>query len=476
MCKRTLATAACLFLAIPSAAQEATRSATATATLVTIYSSARYDEFDASKLMKGNLSQIPGLAIIQQRRTLELNEGESIVNLPDIAASADFSTLSLRPVSADAFKVLSQSLVEAAGDPDSLLRRAIGHEVIINRKASPLGDHGRAPETTNAKLLAFDQNQLVIETGNHQLPIQIIPRNADIGEIKLMADSAAPTAPSALSARISSAKSGAQEALLSYHATGITWHADCDVLLRDESKASFSSTITILNRTGGSFENARINLIGAATGLNLTVASRRIADDLAKQIYSLPQPVSIPPEAAHRVTLADAANLPCQSVLACAPADYAQNPLLASTYLAIENTSKNGLGLSLPSGRIRVTRQADANAAPILLANEVMSAAAPNDLILLRLGPPSQVRITRELKEHVDTDRSATLQVIQVTIHNPTDRAQKVVLVEPRPAAGSEILEKSDEFQMQSQGLVFTTQVPANGEKVISYTLRRPAQ
>src|SRR5205823_2124737 len=169
---------------------------------------------------------------------------------------------------------------------------------------------------------------------------------------------------------------------------------------------------------------------------------------------------------------ADAANVSCQTILACTPADYAQNPLLASTYLAIENTSKNGLGLSLPTGRIRVTRQTDANAAPILMANDVLPAAAPNDLILLRLGPPSQVRITRELKEHVDTDRSATLQMIQVTIHNPTDRAQKIILVEPRPAAASEILEKSDAFQMQSQGVVFTTQAPANGEKVLSYTLR----
>jgi len=116
MCKRTLV-AACLLLSIPISAQEAKPPATAPATLLTIYSSARYDEFDASRLMKGNLNQISGLAIIQQRRTLELNEGESVVNLPDIATGADFSTLSLRPASADAFKVLSQSLVDAASDP-----------------------------------------------------------------------------------------------------------------------------------------------------------------------------------------------------------------------------------------------------------------------------------------------------------------------------------------------------------------------
>src|SRR5207253_55316 len=224
----------------------------------------------------------------------ELNEGESVIHLPDIAPSADFSTLTLRPASVDAFKVLSQSLVEAANDPDSLLRRAIGHEVIINRKAPPLVDHARTPETTNAKLLAFDQNQLVVETANRQLPVQIIPRNAEIAEIKLMADSAAPTTRPALSARVFSPKSGPNDAILTYHTSGITWHADYDILLFEQSKARFTSSITILNRTGASFDDARVNLIAVAPATNLSTASRRLAEDLGKHVYSLGQPLSLP--------------------------------------------------------------------------------------------------------------------------------------------------------------------------------------
>src|SRR5258706_13514992 len=101
-----------------------------------------------------------------------------------------------------------------------------------------------------------------------------------------MADGAAPTPRSALSARISSTKGGAHEAILTYHATGITWHADYDILLHDESKARLAGTITILNRTGGSFDDARVNLIAAAQGTNLTAASRFIAHTEANTIYS----------------------------------------------------------------------------------------------------------------------------------------------------------------------------------------------
>src|SRR5438874_1058664 len=148
--------------------------------------------------------------------------------------------------------------------------------------AAAFAQQGDPPAGGAGTLLTINQSQIVVETNNRQLPVQIIPRNAEIAEIKLMADSAAPTTRPALSARISSAKGGAQEAIVTYHASGMSWHADYDVLLRDGSQGSFAGTITVLNRTGGSFENARINLIGAAPGLNLTVASRRIADDVAK--------------------------------------------------------------------------------------------------------------------------------------------------------------------------------------------------
>ncbi|HEV8605987.1 MAG TPA: DUF4139 domain-containing protein [Tepidisphaeraceae bacterium] len=445
------------------------------ALLLTIYSSARFDEFDVAKTMK--TGQVPGLAVVQQRRTLDLQEGENNIHLADVATTADFSSLSLRPAAPDAFKVLSQSLAEQLTEPDALLRRAVGHEIIINRKPPALADRVRTPETINAKLLAFDQQQLVVESGNRQLPVQIIPRNSEIAEIKLMADSSAATTRPALSARITSAKGGPQEAVLTYHASGFSWHADYDILLReDQSKVNFASAITILNRSGSSFDDARINLIAAAPGANLNVASRRFAEETGKVVYLLPQPVSLPADAAHRVAFVDAANVGCQMVLACGAADYGRSPALATSYLAIENSSKNGLGRSFPAGRVRVSSQASQTAAPALLADDVLPAIAQGEPILLRLGATSQITVKRELEERRDTDRATFLQTIRITLRNPADQPQRILLIEPRPNSGAQIIDKSDDVQVQSQTMIFTANVPASGEKAISYSVRRPAQ
>lgn len=455
-----------LLLVFLFAQEEAKPAVAPPTTVVTIHSALKPGEFDVADLMKRNAKQIPGMAIVQQRRTLELNEGETTLSLPMIASAADFSTLSLRPASGDGFRVLNQSLIAPAANPDELLRRAVGHDIIINRKAPLIADHARTPETINAKLLSFDDKQLVVETNNRQLPLQIVPRNSEIAEIKLFAGSAAPTTQPAVSARIAADKAGPQEAILSYHTHGITWHADYEIVLgEDQSKAGLTSNITILNRSGTSLDDARINLI----------ASGR-AGAAGQAVYALPQTVSLPAEAAQRVPLLDTANPNCQIILACGPGDYGRSPAFASSYLAIENSSKNNLGRSMPPGRVRIYKQSTADAAPALLAEDTLPPIAQNDLVLIRLGAASQVTAKREVNERFDTDKTAANQTIQITLRNRSDQAQKIVLIEPRPAPAHRILDKSMEFENQSQSMLFRIDLPANGEKVVSYTTRRPAQ
>ena len=445
-------------LLVMGAASALAEEAKAQATAITIYSSARIDDFDTTALLKGEAKQVPGMAMVQQRRTFELNEGETTVQLVGLASTGDFSTLSLRPAEVDGFKVLGQTLVGPSADPDSMLRRAVGHEIIINRKAPPIAERARTPETINARLLAFDQNQLVVETNNRQLPIQIIPRSADIAEIKLMADSAPTHA--TVSARLNS-KGGTQEGILTYQASGMTWHADYELMLSDDqSKAHLISAITLINRSGTAFDDARVNL-----------AFLRSA---SKESYLLPQAVSLAADAAQRVALLDAREVSCQTILAAAPADYSHMPAFACTYLAIENSSRNHLGRALPAGSLRVIRNSDAGAA--LVGSETLGALEVDDVMLVRLGQASPVTVKREISERMDNDKAAANQTIVLTVRNRGDQAQKIVLVEPRPAASSKVIEKSDEFHMQSQLLLFKIDIPASGEKVISYTVRQPAQ
>src|ERR1044071_6658493 len=59
---------------------------------LSIYSTANPESFDATQILKKG--KAPGHALIQQRRTLDLQEGENLYDLPDLPPTADFSTLS----------------------------------------------------------------------------------------------------------------------------------------------------------------------------------------------------------------------------------------------------------------------------------------------------------------------------------------------------------------------------------------------
>src|SRR2546429_9542245 len=101
MC-RFIAVALWLPFAAAAFAQQGDPPAGGAGTLLTIYSSARFDEFDALNLMKGGQNLIPGMVIVQQRRTFELKEGEPVIHLPDIAPTADFSPPTFRTPSIEA--------------------------------------------------------------------------------------------------------------------------------------------------------------------------------------------------------------------------------------------------------------------------------------------------------------------------------------------------------------------------------------
>jgi hypothetical protein len=170
----------------------------------------------------------------------------------------------------------------------------------------------------------------------------------------------------------------------------------------------------------------------------------------------------------------DVPEVQCRTVLACSAGDYSRSPTFAATYLAIENSSKNNLGRALPAGRVRVIRNSEATSP--LVADEILPALAAEDLMLVRIGQPSQVSVKREIVERLDAEKATVHEIIHLTLGNRSEQAQKILLAEPRPAASAQVIEKSDEFQIQSQLLLFAVDVPAGGQKSVSYTVRRVAQ
>src|SRR5258706_13889395 len=118
------------------------------------------------------------------------------------------------------------------------------------------------PETIEAKLLAFTPEQLVLETNNKQLPVQMIPRNHDITEIKLFELKTGLITKPTLVWKLNTDKAGDHEVLVSYQTDNITWRADYMLTLNaNETAADISCWATVVNQSGVSYPDASVKLV-----------------------------------------------------------------------------------------------------------------------------------------------------------------------------------------------------------------------
>jgi hypothetical protein len=82
----------------------------------------------------------------------------------------------------------------------------------------------------------------------------------------------------------------------------------------------------------------------------------------------------------------------------------------------------------------------------------------------------------QEVDRRLDDQRLSAFVTNQISLRNAGEQQHRVLLIEPTPDGAWEIIEKSDGYQKLSQGIIFAVDVPARGEKIVSYTMRRPAQ
>src|SRR5688500_15610823 len=180
-----------LLCAGPIMAQDALKPDDASKFSLTIYSTADPATFDPQSLARERQMdpnyKIPGFGVVREVRRLPLEQGQNTVKFSDVAAGIDPTTASFKSLTTPHnTSHLEQNFEYDVVSRDKLLEKYLGRNVIINRKQAPMpGDRTRMPETIEARLLAFTPDQLVLQTNNKQLPVQIIPRNEDVSEIKL---------------------------------------------------------------------------------------------------------------------------------------------------------------------------------------------------------------------------------------------------------------------------------------------------
>jgi hypothetical protein len=194
------------------------------------------------------------LALVQDRRDIEVKGGRQRIEFQDVSAQIRPETASL---TAGDISIVEQNFDFDLLTPGKLMEKAVGHEVTIVRVSPATGAETREQAevlaTNGGVVLKIGQRIEVLRDDG--LPVRVIfdkvPENLR----------ARPT----LSVTIIGAHAGTRPATLSYLTPGLGWRADYVALYNEgDSKIDVQGWVTLTNSSGVTYDNARTLLVAGS--------------------------------------------------------------------------------------------------------------------------------------------------------------------------------------------------------------------
>lgn len=478
-------------------------------TSITIYSSASPGGVDVGQMGQRNMygwngQPVPGYAVVRDVRSLTLAKGRGEVRFTDVASQIDPTTVSFTSLTDPSASVLEQNYQFDLVSPDKLLNRFIDSKITVNVR------NGDQIETVEGTLLSSTGGTLVLKFGDGRIRM-----------LSGMTDISFPKLPDGLITRptlvwdVKSEVGGDQDVRVGYQTQGITWWADYNLVYSDGKDANHGlldvgSWVTILNQSGGSYNDATLKLVAGDVHRaprpmdnrypRLEERSLMSGDaELGFQekaffeyhLYTLGRPATIPDNSTKQVELFPTARgVPCEKVMVYDGAGDAwwgytsvltdpsigpQSKTDVDVYLRFENSKAQGMGMPLPAGRIRVSKLDSADESLEFIGEDVIGHTPRDEQVLVKLGKAFDVvgeRIQSDFR--VDSTRKYMEETFEIKLRNRKEESVKVIIEEHMNRwSGWEITKQDLESRkIDSRTVRFDVELKPGEEKSVKYTVR----
>ena len=486
----------------------ATRADEPVANSLTIYSSVQPGAVPAEMYRNGGQSgaAVPGYAVVRHERDIELKAGRNEVRFTDVAGLIDPTTVSFQSLTdPKGTRVVEQNFQFDLVSTDKLLHKFIDRNIAVEQV------RGEKVETFGGTLLSTSGGLVLRQ---------------DDGSVRVVNHSSGitlPNLPGGLITRptlvwdVSAGKKGNHVARVAYQTTGITWWADYNLTYSEGSdanscKLNVGAWVSILNQSGASYPDAKIKLIAgdvhrapAAPAAAGALAKRRMAEEARADadgfqeksffeyhLYTLGRQSTLPDNSTKQIELFPSVNgVPCEKTLVYYGQDgmyysFGPNPYIdrnfgvtgnkkVDTYLGFKNSQENGMGVPMPSGRVRVSKLDTADGSLEFIGEDRIDHTPRNEKILLKLGSAFDVvGERRQVDFKIDTARNTMTEEIEVKIRNRKEEPVKVIVKENlyRWTNWKIIAANQDYEKQDARTIHFPVTVPADKEVIVRYTVK----
>ncbi|HET9949515.1 MAG TPA: hypothetical protein VFQ22_11380, partial [Longimicrobiales bacterium] len=384
-------------------------------------------------------------ALVREVRTLDLATGRIDLEFADVAAQIQPETVHIRPLGGAGVEVLEQNYRYDLLNPQKLLEKYVGRTVTVYRTNPETGEE----EGVEAEVLSVNGGPIL--------------RIADEITFGYPGRFGFPEVPDNLIAKPTllwklDAGGGRQQVEVSYLTDALDWKADYVMVLDEtDERAGLTGWVTLTNHSGTTYENARLQLVAGevrrVSGQPVPQAAQRgiMLEEVVVtgtafsersffeyHLYTLERPADVLDNEQKQVTLLEADDFGVEKRLIFPGAThYYRGPYGQITsnqkvgvFLDFENSERNGLGMPLPKGIVRVYRQ-DEDGAQQFVGEDLIDHTPRDERVRIEVGEAFDVVGDRVQTDYTVLGSCTSESSWRIELRNHKDEDVSVDLVEP---------------------------------------------
>lgn len=435
------------------------------------------------------------LGLVKDHRQMTLEKGVNFVRFSDVASGIDPTSVHFRSLTdPEGTSVLEQNYEYDVVGSAKLLRKYLDEEITLVTEDGSVYT-GKLLSGADDIILQASDGKVTVVKANQVREFQF-PALPD-GLI---------TKPSLLW-QLDAALAGRHDVEVTYLTGGITWSADYVVVLAaDDASLGLNGWVTVDNRSGATYKDARLKLI--AGDIHRVQPTRELmAYDLARKagaaptpeqvaereffeyhLYEIQRPVTVKDQQTKQIEFVGAEGVKAEKIFVYdglgGGSWYSYGPITDPTYgptsnkkvmvlVEFKNSEADGLGVPLPKGRVRVYKE-DTGGGTEFVGEDAIDHTPKDERVRLYLGDAFDIVGERKQTDFKRLGERTIEESFEISLRNHKGEAVEVRVVEHLFRWSEwEITAKSQDFtKLDSSSVEFRVNVPKDGEAKITYTVR----
>jgi len=431
------------------------------------------------------------LALVIDRRPLDLVAGLNEVQFTDVASQIDPTSVHFRSIThPDDTVVLEQNYEYDLVSTAKLLEKYVDQEITIVTKDG----------TAYVGMLLSGAGDVILQAPDDQVTVVKLDRVQDFSF---------PALPEGLITRptlvwlLEAEEPGTHDTEVTYLTKGLNWRADYIVVLgEDDTALDLTGWVTVDNRSGATYEEAKLKLVAGDIHRVEEVdhfAEKEVYEAMPAaapsveeraffeyHLYEVQRPVTVKDNQTKQVEFASATDVPVEKffVYDGAPTRFygylVDDPgygtvtdKKVAVMLELVNGEEQGLGIALPRGNIRVYKK-DVDGSELFVGEDSIDHTPKDETIQLSLGNAFDIVGERVQDDFERLGKEAMEETFTITLRNHKEEEVEVRVVERlyRWTDWEIVQETAEHTKIDAQTVEWRLEVPVDGEASVMYTVR----